>query len=251
MAEEAGDSEVAQDVPMVICPRVPYSPSKEERRIHRITHWPFRSWCPACVMGKSRESPHKFKTKANGEPVVSPGISFDYMFLDGKSPTLVYRDKMSRSMFAHAVTQKGVGDGWILERIVDDLDSLGYGRIVVKSDQEPAIKDLQKEVRQKRWEELQMLMKTIKDRRGVGTEVDLCSGGTVLENSPAGVSKSNGFIERSIQELEGQIRTVRAATEKLINMEIPRGHCLLAWMIEWCCTVINRCSKGEDGRTPM
>ena len=139
MADAAGDSEVVQDTPMVICDRLPYSPSKEERRTHRITHWPFRNWCPECVMGKSRESPHKYKTKAKGEAEVSPVISFDSMFLDGKSPTLVYRDNMSRSIFVHAVAQKGVGDGWILEKIVDELDSLGYGRIVVKSDQEPAI----------------------------------------------------------------------------------------------------------------
>ena len=52
--DAASDMEEVGDTPMVICPRLPYSPSKEERRIHRITHWPFRSWCPECVMGKSR-----------------------------------------------------------------------------------------------------------------------------------------------------------------------------------------------------
>jgi hypothetical protein len=202
-------------------------------------------------MGKSRGTPHKFKSKSKREPAIHPIICFDYMFLDGKSPTLVYRDKMSRTVFAHTVTQKGIGDGWILNKVVDDLDSLGYGRIIVKSDQEPAIKNLQAEVRQMRWEELQLLMKTVKDKRGVETDIDLCSGETILENSPAGDSKANGFIERAIQELEGQVRTVKAATKKLIGAEIPRGHCLLAWLIEWCCTIINRCSKGEDGRTPM
>jgi hypothetical protein len=245
------DAEVDQEMPTVICPRLPYSPSIEEKRLHRVMHWPFRSWCPECVMGKGRESPHRYKNKPEREPVVHPVISFDYMFLDGKTPTLVYRDTMSRMVFGHTVMQKGVGDGVIVDKIVDDIDSLGYGRIVIKSDQEPAIKDLQKEVRQRRWDELQMLMSTIKEKRGTGTEVDLCSGETVLENSPAGQSKANGFIERTIQELEGQVRTVKAATERLIGAEIPRGHCLLAWLIEWCCSIINRCSKGDDGRTPM
>jgi hypothetical protein len=51
--------------------------------------------------------------------------------------------------------------------------------------------------------------------------------------------------------LEGQIRTVEAAIENLIGQKIiPRGNCLLAWLIEWCSTILNRCSKGEDGRTP-
>jgi hypothetical protein len=135
VGEDASDREVAEDASMVICPRLPYSPSKEEKRQHRITHWPYRSWCPECVMGKSRGTPHKFKSKSKKEPAIHPIICFDYMFLDGKSPTLVYRDKMSRTVFAHTVTQKGIGDGWILNKVVDDLDSLGYGRIIVKSDQ--------------------------------------------------------------------------------------------------------------------
>jgi hypothetical protein len=238
------------EAPIVICPRIPYSPSNNEREHHRLTHWPFRSWCAECVMGKSRESPHKYKRETGKREHELPTISFDYMFLDGKTPTIVLRDRRSRMIFAHTVTQKGASDPWIVGKIVEDIDALGYGRVVIKSDQEPAIKDLQKEVKQQRWDELVVLMEMIKDIRGIETQVVLTNGETVLENSPAGASQSNGFIERSIQELQGQIRAIKAATEKLIGTPIPRGHCVLAWLIEWCCTIINRYSKGADGRTP-
>jgi hypothetical protein len=124
-------------------------------------------------------------------------IAFDYMFLDGKSPTLVYRDRNSRRCFAHLVSHKGIGDPWILNQIIEDLDSLGYRRIVLKSDQEPAIRDLPREVRLQRRDELVALMKVVKEGRATTTGVDLSDGETVLENSPAGTSRSNGFIERS------------------------------------------------------
>jgi hypothetical protein len=66
------------------------------------------------------------------------------------------------------------------------------------------------------------LMNVTKERRSLDTEVDLCNGEAVLENSPAGDSKANGFIERPIQELEGQVRTIKAATKRMIEREILR-----------------------------
>ena len=34
------------------------APSTEEMRVHRATHLPFRSWCPECVAGRSKDSAH-------------------------------------------------------------------------------------------------------------------------------------------------------------------------------------------------
>ena len=61
--EDEDMTKMDEEVCMPICPRLPYSPRKEERRNHCLTHWPSRSWCAECVMGKSRESPHKFLKK--------------------------------------------------------------------------------------------------------------------------------------------------------------------------------------------
>ena len=38
--------------------RKPEEPTKEERRIHKITHLPFRSWCPHCVKARAKNWPH-------------------------------------------------------------------------------------------------------------------------------------------------------------------------------------------------
>ena len=126
---------------------------------------------------------------------------------------------------------------------------LGYGRMILKSDQEPAIKDLQKAVQQRRWDELKGIAAAVKGKWGGETTLDLGNGGTVLENSTAGDSRANGFIERSIQEIEGQIRTIKAYVDHTIGKEIPRGHDLLPWLVSHCADSINRYSKGPDGRT--
>ena len=36
-------------------------PSEEEQRKHRVTHLPFRSWCPHCVAAAANDDPHRSK----------------------------------------------------------------------------------------------------------------------------------------------------------------------------------------------
>ena len=39
--------------------RAPVLPSARQQELHAITHQPFASWCPSCVLGRSKQSPHK------------------------------------------------------------------------------------------------------------------------------------------------------------------------------------------------
>ena len=88
-------------------------------------------------------------------------IGFDYMFVtDGNiysrdewetsdekdiDPSkvlkvLVVRDMRSKALFAHAVTAKGADvDGFAVQCVVEDVLWLGYLRVILKSDNEPAI----------------------------------------------------------------------------------------------------------------
>ena len=36
----------------------PYTPSKEERERHEISHWPYRAWCRFCIMGRGKNLDH-------------------------------------------------------------------------------------------------------------------------------------------------------------------------------------------------
>ncbi|CAE7403195.1 unnamed protein product, partial [Symbiodinium microadriaticum] len=42
-------------------PATPVLPSARQQALHAVTHQPFAAWCQACVLGRSRQSPHKDK----------------------------------------------------------------------------------------------------------------------------------------------------------------------------------------------
>ena len=81
-------------------------------------------------------------------------FSFDYLFLDSEgkkcensqdlekvvATVLVAHDSMSGCDFAHIVPQKGVdNDQYSVDVLVEDIKWLGFIRIILKSDNEPAI----------------------------------------------------------------------------------------------------------------
>jgi hypothetical protein len=189
------------EAPIVICPQTQCSPSNNEREHHRLTHWPFRSWHAECVMGKSRESPHKYMRGKRREELGIPTNSFDYMFLDGKTRIIVLRGRRSRMIFAHVVTHKGSCGPWIVGRIVEDLDLLGCGRMIIKSDQEPAIEDLQKQVRQQRWVELVVMMQMVRENRTTDAQVEL-----INENSSRELPGRSITIQRARREIYPRIK---------------------------------------------
>ena len=87
---------------------------------------------------------------------------------------------------------KGSEGMFMLERTLSFVAEAGdmEGRIVVKSDQELAVKRLVKDLAEE-WTE----------------------GRTVIEESPVGSSGSNGVVERTVQKVEGQIRAILLALE--------------------------------------
>ena len=56
---------------------------------------------------------------------------------------LAAKDLKSGSVFAHVVLQKGLdADGYAVARLVEDIKWLGYAKLFVKSENEPAIVSL-------------------------------------------------------------------------------------------------------------
>ena len=72
--QDQGESEEAR---AMRAPPIPSTPSREKVRQHRLTHRPFRSWCPHCVRGKGRNDQHR-KSPQKDEPMDVPKIVADY-----------------------------------------------------------------------------------------------------------------------------------------------------------------------------
>ena len=150
------EPEVIEKNPMMI-PQ-PSSPTADEWIQHQLTHLPFRSWCPICIQAKGKNPPHR-KRKGR-EKKSMPTISIDYMFMNRKPndeelmhPILVIKDDRSGGIWALPTDRKGRGGLNIVPRIVEVINSLGYGRIILKSDQENSIVDLSSEVRRVLWKD--------------------------------------------------------------------------------------------------
>ena len=110
--------------------KTPYTPSASDIAEHRISHLPYRAWCKECVEAFGREAPHH-RTEHRASWVTV--ISCDYLYICARGvfthkewapanedeiflKALVIVDSASKSMFAHAVPQKGVDEkGYIAD----------------------------------------------------------------------------------------------------------------------------------------
>ena len=91
---------------------------------------------------------------------------------------------------AHKIESKGPTDDWITKRIVQDIKELGRGDIILKTDGEPAMLALQEAIARLRSHVI-----------------------TRPENPPAYNSQSNGAAEKAVQDVSGQVRTLKLALE--------------------------------------
>ena len=82
-----------------------------------------------------------------------------------------------------------------------------FGDNIVKTDQEPAITCLVKDIVLEKGEEL-------------GSK-------TIVEESPVGSKGSNSVAERAVQEVEGQLRVLKLAFEGRLGREVDAEECVV------------------------
>ena len=73
--------------------------------------------------------------------------------------------------------------------------------------------------------------------------------GLVVENSPVHSSKSNGYIERSVQGVQGMIRTWRSNLEEKWGVKLDAEHRIWPWLVKWIGWLLSRAEVGADGKT--
>ena len=219
------------------------TPTQEQIKRHEVTHTPYKRWCKECNKGLATRDKHgrkrkKKSTKVQDTEAAENGqtkYSFDYMTMDSvdeeKAPaTLVMVNHEDGGIFAYGTVGKGIqGDKyWLAKRIAKDIDNCGTkdARIQVKTDQEPAIVNLQEEVR------------------------ELRRGKTICTNSPVGESECNGRAENAVRQVQVKVRTFRAAMEAKTTIKLDMSRPFTTWLIRWVGEVLTKYSVGGDGKTP-
>jgi len=159
-------------------------------------------------------------------------VSVDYMFMhdnqgEGEEkgmPIMVVKDRKPRIIRARVVPQKD-NHGYGIKVLSGVLESLGHSKVILKSDQEPALMSLKDAVKSE-------------------VRVDV-----VMEESPEYESKSNGEVERAIQMVQGQFRTMKDRLESRYNQRIGGEHPCVPWLMAHASDTINRHYVYKDGRT--
>ena len=99
--------------------RIPYSLTQREIDEHFPHHLPYRAWCPYCVRGRGRNTPHR--RLGDGQHDGVPRIALDYFFMSSadeaasSNPLLIMLDESTGEKWARAVGQKGperFGERW-------------------------------------------------------------------------------------------------------------------------------------------
>jgi len=221
--------------------KAPHQPTQREIDEHEVNHIPFRAWCSACVRGRAKSDAHHLIGDSEKQEATIPVISVDYGFM-GESgslaerevgsnslPILIVKDRASKAIWSVPVPEKGATHPYPTKMLLAILNSTGYRRIVLKSDQEPAILKLC-EVVKTGW-----------------------PGEVVPESSPKYVSQSNGEVERAVQEVQGLSTTLRESLQQKLKCTIDGTCCILAWLVLYASVLYRLFHRGfpHDGKTPF
>lgn len=217
------EEEAMEEAAAPLLPKSPLQPSQQEIAEHEASgHVSYRSWCKHCVAGKSTGSGHRTAPQEAENAV--PTVSADYAFMWGLT-MLVLKDRRTKSIAATAIDKKGT-DPYAAKFFESFVRHLGYRKLALKSDQEPAILALKNEV-------ISMLQ---------GVEADPIE-------SPEGDHQANGDIENAVREVKRMMRTTRSSLEEKLGKKLADNDPLLTWMPRYCADLITRYRRGPDGKT--
>ena len=133
--------------------RAPEASTTEKIETHEAAGHPnFRSWCRACVAGAARDSQHRAQDRSE---IAVPTLHADYGFMGAKDeaeerdarcmPILVLKFDKDKFLHSHAVPAKGLKHPWGARKMADSILRNGYPKVIVKTDQEPAILEVKRE----------------------------------------------------------------------------------------------------------
>ena len=139
------------------------------------------------------------------------------------APHTVVKDRKSSAYFSTSLDSKT--SQYAVAFVAGAIQELGYKRILLKSDNEPAIKRL-KEI------------------------VSECLPGVecVPKEALVGDSRANGSAENAVKQVKGQFRILKTSTEDRYRCKIDAKSCLLAWIPRHCANLMTRFKRYSNGR---
>ena len=113
-----------------------------------------------------------------------------------------------------------------MENVKKMVERSGHKKIIMKSDNEPAILALKEAVRRE-------------------SDVEIA-----MEEVPVGDHQANGLAEiaeNAIKNVQGQFRVIKDALESRHGRRIDGEHPVVPWMVMHAASVVNRSRKDNEG----
>ena len=180
----------------------PDTPSKDERDRHNLTHLPAAAWCPFCTTGKSKEDRHMSSSLTSQEEKrtvdQTPVVQLDYWYADspwqdGTVSVLAFVD-INSGWCECLCVPKGTCAG-ALSFVKRCLSTVGHTRCIIQTDAEHSITAL-------------------------ATVVASNVPNTLTRVAPRSSHASQGSIERKMQLIQSQVRTLVAEVENRAAIKI-------------------------------
>ena len=173
------------------------------------------------MKARGREDQHKANESDEQAVVI---VSMDYCSV-GEMKLLAGREDKSKHVFCHLCKCEGLGDDRFVNKIIRSISDTVNTKIVLKTDGEPAVVQVQDRV------------------------ISVRTQPTIPEKPPAYEPQANGGAERGVQDVKGQLRATKLGLEARIGVEITDTMANLEWMIPQAADTINRLLVGNEGRT--
>ena len=203
--------------------KTPGEPSESERRLHELTHLPYRDWCEHCVKAKGRQS-HSVK-KNDRQPVIQ--IDFSFLATENDLPKrtiLNATDVQTGYAMAVVLPAKGSVEKYAVAELRRFVFEIGRTFGIIQYDKENALKVIAKD-----------LCKTI--------------GGLSMRAAPTGHSQSQGSVGNVQRTLYGQLRALMSQVQESTGLKLTSESPMFVWCVKHAQWLINRYLIGSDGKT--
>ena len=137
------------------------------------------------------------------------------------------RERETKAVMATTIPSKGGIGRFASDKCWEFMEENGdkVNKVIVKMDQGPSI---------------MYLIKDLVERREEGQ--------TIVEEAPVESKGSNGIVERTVQEVEGILRSVYLGLQERLGKKVSTRERIVAFIPDYVGYLVNRLKQGDDGK---
>ena len=183
--------------------------------------------CCLCRTSRCWRTASNCTVGGRGKRKNNSDCSFRLRFLDtGKRRHVPNSDLSRQQVWSNGSCERKRRTAYSISFLVGFIRDLGFGRIILKWDNEPSTKALHDAV------------------------IHACVGVKVIpQGPPEGDHMANGRVEMAVREVKRQCRTLRISAEHNTGVRIADDSPLLSWLPRFAAQVMNKMRIGKDGKT--